>query len=109
MPAVDVDQLEDLQQWYAAQCNGDWEHRRGVKIESCDNPGWWVKIDVLGTALQGRTFTALAESVDPQGFPVGPRWLRCHVQDGVWHGAGDATKLPIILQHFLSWAGSEVA
>lgn len=33
------DVLERLERWYAAQCNGDWEHTYGVKIGYLDNPG----------------------------------------------------------------------
>ncbi|GHB54781.1 hypothetical protein GCM10010331_48120 [Streptomyces xanthochromogenes] len=32
--------LDRLQSWYSAQCNGDWEHEWGIKIDTLDNPGW---------------------------------------------------------------------
>lgn len=38
-----------LNRWFATQCNGDWEHMNGVKIETTDNPGWWVRIEIDGT------------------------------------------------------------
>ncbi len=41
--------LKRLQDWYAAQCNGDWEHSFGVTIETLDNPGWLVKIELAET------------------------------------------------------------
>jgi len=31
--------LQFLQEWYLEQCNGDWEHEFGIKIETLDNPG----------------------------------------------------------------------
>ena len=31
--------LEWLMNWYESNCDGDWEHSYGVKIESLDNPG----------------------------------------------------------------------
>jgi hypothetical protein len=96
--------LERLQSWYARQCNGAWEHASGVLIESCDNPGWWVKINLLGTPLQSRAFTEVAEGVDGQRFALGPRWLSCRIEGGTWHGAGDETKLERILEAFLAWA-----
>ncbi|MBA3481543.1 MAG: immunity 53 family protein [Pirellulales bacterium] len=104
-----MDLLVALQEWYASQCDGEWEHRYGVKIESCDNPGWWVKIDLMGTVLQSRSFTPLAENVDAQGFQKDPKWLHCYVDDGVWNGAGDETKLPLILRSFLTWVASHAA
>lgn len=98
--------LESLQRWYARHCNGEWEHASGITIQTCDNPGWWVKIDVSATPLRERTFTEIAENVDAQRFPLGPRWLSCHCEDGVWHGAGDETRLEHILAIFLDWAES---
>jgi hypothetical protein len=38
-----------LAEWYIKNCNGDWEHQYGVKIETLDNPGWHVEIDLIGT------------------------------------------------------------
>jgi hypothetical protein len=79
-------------------------HDHGVRIESCDNPGWWVKINLEKTELETRAFTEMAVNVDPDGHPKADRWLCCHVDQGVWHGAGDKTMLPDILKTFLTWA-----
>jgi len=95
--------LARLQAWYTNQCNDLWEHSSGVHIESCDNPGWWVKINLFGTHLQSVAFPEIAEGVDSQRFPTGHRWLCCRIQDNVWHGAGDETKLEHILETFLAW------
>lgn len=99
--------LPDLMQWYARQCNGEWEHHRGISIESTDNPGWWVKIDLEGTPLQGRAFTAIKEGLDANGHPKAKRWLSCEIKDGQWHGAGDETRLGDIIKHFVTWADGE--
>lgn len=48
--------LQWLQAWYSAQCNEDWEHEWGVKIETLDNPGWSVRIDLEDTSLEGYDF-----------------------------------------------------
>jgi hypothetical protein len=98
------DLLGALQRWYARHCDGTWEQRYGIQIETCDNPGWWMRVDLVGTELQARLFQRLAQNVDDAGFSQGERWLHCCVKDGVWHGAGDETKLPAILQAFLTWA-----
>ncbi len=44
-----MDSVQWLQTWYQAQCDNDWEHQYGVKIDSLDNPGWMVSIDLFGT------------------------------------------------------------
>lgn len=96
--------LARLQDWYARQCNGVWEHSLGIVIQTCDNPGWWVKINLNGTELEACPFAELAEGVNPEREAQGPRWLSCHVQDHTWHGAGDETQLDRVLEIFLSWA-----
>ncbi len=45
-----------LQAWYAMQCDGDWEHGYGVSIETLDNPGWSVRIELDGTAWAKQPF-----------------------------------------------------
>ena len=45
--------LEQLEKWYAARCDGLWEHGWGIKIETLDNPGWTVHIDLNETRKDG--------------------------------------------------------
>src|SRR5262249_46604430 len=56
------DILTKLQEWYLRQCDGEWEHGSGVSIDTIDNPGWAIDIDLRGTALAGIWF----EPVDLQ-------------------------------------------
>jgi hypothetical protein len=51
--------LRWLQDWYADHCNGDWEHSFGVALDTLDNPGWSLVIDLAETELAGRTLTPL--------------------------------------------------
>ena len=96
--------LERLQRWYTRQCDGEWEHQFGVSIETCDNPGWLVKIQLADTALEETEFTPIAENVDAAEFQTDERWLTCRKVGTEWHGAGDETKLESILTNFLDWA-----
>jgi hypothetical protein len=48
--------LTALQNWFQRQCNREWERTYGVSIQIADNPGWWVTIDLRGTALEGKPF-----------------------------------------------------
>lgn len=45
--------LDFLVRWFTSQRDGDWEHQQGVVIDTLDNPGWSVKVDLLGTELEG--------------------------------------------------------
>jgi hypothetical protein len=96
--------LSALQRWYTDHCDGEREHQHGIRIESCDNPGWWVRIDLEGSELMERSFPRVAVNVDAENFQNSDRWLSCYVKDGVWNGAGDETKLTEILRTFLVWA-----
>lgn len=93
-----VDLLVALQRWYAAHCNGDWEHSFGVRIDTLDNPGWSLEVDLNGTELVARSF---------DGIDVERRdndWLRCSVEDGAFKCFGGPENLTEMLQRFLEWA-----
>ena len=51
-----VDVLKEIQEWFQNQCDGGWEHARRITLDSCDNPGWWLKIDLQGTNLENKQF-----------------------------------------------------
>lgn len=90
--------LSWVQRWYEAQCDGDWEHDYGVSIGTIDNPGWWVKIDLTGTDLEGRPFAEVSRP-EPD-----PDWLACGITEGRWEGAGAPHMLGEILALFVAWA-----
>jgi len=91
-------ELEEIQRWYEAQCDGDWEHEFGVKIGTLDNPGWTVDIDLEGTSLEGRGFYPTKDMTHERD------WLFCEVSEGLWRGAGGPRMLGHILRAFLDWA-----
>lgn len=93
--------LTDIQAWYAAQCDGDWEHGFGIKISTLDNPGWSVKINLAGTLLEEKSFIPITNSENEEF------WIFCEVKDGDFVGAGDPTRLEEMLSIFLEWAKSE--
>lgn len=92
--------LQQMEQWYSSQCDGDWEHTYGVDIGTLDNPGWIVKIDLRETELEGISFDPVVRG-DPE---EGNDWLHLHVENRKFNGAGDPSKLDVILQAFLAWA-----
>ena len=53
------DALERIEAWYAARLDGDWEHRYGLSVESCDNPGWWLRATLPDDAATRAAFAAL--------------------------------------------------
>ena len=93
------DVILQLQRWYEAQCNGDWEHQYGISVESLDNPGWRVEIDLKNTSLAGASFTRVEER-NRSG-----EWLLCRTENDKFIGDGDPTKLIVIIEKFLEWTG----
>ena len=94
-----VDLLTKLEEWYRDQCDGIWEHGSGIHISTLDNPGWTVKINVRGTSSESLPF-------DEVNIDNGENdWLRCSMRDGAFWGAGDPSKLPSMLEHFLRYVG----
>lgn len=51
-----MNELIELQEWLASQCNGQREHESGIDISTIDNPGWRVSIDLNDTELEEFTF-----------------------------------------------------
>ncbi len=50
-----VHALSLLEKWYTSRCDGEWEHAYGVTIDTLDNPGWTVSIDLSETPKSGTT------------------------------------------------------
>jgi hypothetical protein len=97
--------IESLQNWYLAQCDGEWEHTYGVSIGTLDNPGWSLEIDLVGTSLQTENFTSRAYGVaDASSEPTGNDWLVCRVEKNKFLGHGGPKQLEEIINVFLSWA-----
>ncbi len=90
--------LGRLQAWYVAECNGEWEHTYGIVIETLDNPGWRVQVDLTETSLQSKVFEALVRETSPQD------WIDCRVKDGAFQGHGGASNLEEVINIFLDWA-----
>ena len=96
---TDVDVLKQLQLWYLSQCDGGWEHQYGVKIGTLDNPGWSLKVDLVGTALSGRSFDGVKfDGTDDND------WYRCQIQDHKFKGFCGPTRLSDVIAIFLNWA-----
>jgi|SRR5690606_28799064 len=93
-------ELQRLQDWYQAQCNEDWEHSYGVKIDTLDNPGWMVKIDLVETGLEEKAFEAFSRG----DSDADADWIACKTESGQFVGYGGANNLGELLRTFVDWA-----
>jgi hypothetical protein len=98
--------LEELQKWYLEECNGDWEHSYGVKIETLDNPGWSVTINLEDTYLETFEFTSVSYGVGEEAEQSQNDWLICKKESSDFIGYGGPKKLQEIISIFLNWAKS---
>lgn len=86
--------LRWLQEWYHTQCDGEWEFREGIKILSVSNPGWMVEINVSDTFLEDLVIPYQRVYRSEQD------WYGYLLQDALFVGSGDPSKLEVILQIF---------
>lgn len=93
-----MESLRWLNEWYKSNCNGDWEHCCQIKVESLDNPGWWVHIDLADTELENCPFEEIVLQNSESD------WMFCRVENASFDGSGDPDKLEKILEIFMQWA-----
>lgn len=98
MPNASI--MARLQRWYQRCCNGEWEHELGINIETLDNPGWSVTVDLEGTPLERARFSLPAEARSETD------WIECRVQAAQFQGFGGLENLEELLTVFLDWAES---
>jgi hypothetical protein len=86
--------LQWIQEWYLSQCDGEWEHEYGVKIETADNPGWSIHINLEYTQLEELKYeTPVIEKFEHD-------WYFIKVENSIFYAAGDPTKLEFLLKEF---------
>jgi hypothetical protein len=91
--------LDELVRWYAAHCDGDWEHQQGISIDTLDNPGWRLKVDLTDTELESVTFQVVEHNLDDN-----VSWWRCWREDSAFHAACGPTDLQSVVGIFIKWA-----
>ncbi len=93
--------LSVLERWYASQCDGEWEHGYGVRIDTLDNPGWRVHIGLHGTKKQDASLArvALTRSQDD--------WILYWVEKQEFQVACGPKNLSEAIDIFAGWFDSE--
>ncbi|OHB76102.1 MAG: hypothetical protein A2Z34_10585 [Planctomycetes bacterium RBG_16_59_8] len=91
------DPLADLEAWYTNVCDGDWEHQFGIHIETLDNPGWSVNINIAETPIADKEFSKVKHERGDCN------WVHCWVEDETFKGRGGPNNLREILNIFAIW------
>ena len=94
------DALFLLQRWYLGQCDGEWEHSFGVRIDTLDNPGWSVRVDLTGTEL------ASLERAPSKVERSEHDWVTWWAKGSVFEAACGPTNLNEAILSFLDLAGA---
>lgn len=94
-PSDDIDVIKGIEDWFSARCDDDWEHSYGLSIETIDNPGWQVEIDLLDTVWENidRPFARVERSEFD--------WIQIEIREGKFIGSGGRKNLTEILRQFL--------
>lgn len=93
-----METIERLQNWYKENCNSQWEHQYGVSIDTLDNPGWSIIIDLSETQLLSVPFKEIKIERSDED------WLVCRKADEKFEAFGGISNLGEILIVFLNWA-----
>jgi len=93
--------LSLLEEWFVARCNGNWEHGYDIRIETLDNPGWRVKIDLRDTPKEAQTLER------EQMERTESNWVQCWTEDRSFHIACGPMNLSEALEKFLTWFNSK--
>jgi Immunity protein 53 len=92
------DGLGALQAWFAAHCDGNWEQEYGVTIETVEEPGWELRVDLVGTRLEGTVLgrQAVARAAED--------WCEMWCDGYTFYAVGGPHDLDELLRSFVSFA-----
>lgn len=96
-----MDLLQRIQRWYTINCNGDWEHSygisiwHGISIQTLDNPGWMVTINLEDTCLINDNSPYILHDRSTTD------WIGYKVESKKFEGVGGPENLSEILSYFL--------
>jgi len=92
---INANNLMWLSEWYDKNCDNDWEHYYGIKIETIDNPGWSIIIDI-------KNFPSEKIQSIPWIFVENTEidWYGYKIEQGKFEASGDPLKLEFLINLF---------
>ena len=105
-----TDDLEWLGTWYRNQCNGRWEHQKGILLEPVAErrqETWRLRIDLSGTSAAGAAPRQMALYAMPNAVTPASRnnWVRCRMTGQAFEGEG--AEVEELVGVFRRWLGPE--
>jgi len=92
--------INRLQFWYASHCDGEWEHHHGINIDTLDNTGWSVSIDIPPVEAAGDAGARAGSSHDDPSS-----WYDWRVEDGRFLGVCGPLSLGVLIEAFFDVVG----
>jgi hypothetical protein len=93
-----MNSIKKLESWFAQQCDGEWEHENLLKIETIDNPGWSISIDLTGIITENATnkpWALIRDDVD--------NWYGFKLVEGVFSAWGGQSSLEELIEILLNY------
>ena len=83
-----------ISEWYENNCDGEWEQNYGITIDTLDNPGWSISIDLIDLDIEFSSipWTFIEKSQND--------WYGYKIENGKFEASGDPTKLTFLLNKF---------
>lgn len=91
-------ELDWFQNWYGQCCKIQDEAKCSITIDTIDNPGWFVTIDIADFSLAAKPLLKVNREYSEH------EWIQCWVKDAVFYGVGGPGNLPSVLSTFRLWA-----
>lgn len=88
-----------LQKWYARHCDEDWEHSYGIKLDTLDNPGWILTVDLADTEFSD--FSLSMSRVDRSQVD----WIQSEISGRRYIACGGVFNLEEMIIQFLIFVG----
>lgn len=82
-----------LTKWFEENCDGDWEHNYKISIETLDNPGWYLKVELSDTKDEGKLLSLKV-------FENENDWHEASSDGNTFTAYGDISKLLKLLSIF---------
>ena len=93
-----MNNLQWLQEWLLKNCYIDSDHFYCISIETIDNPGWHIRIQLEDTILNKEVFEKTVIQREDEDD-----WLHCKVENGVFDGNCGPRNLEEIILVFRKW------
>lgn len=97
-----MDILNEFQTWCIENRRYAKGEENGIRIETLDNPGWWVSIDLKSTAAEYTDFAIVNRERSKND------WFDCKIRDNRFEGTGGPRNLTEIIKTFLKWRKESV-